>query len=56
MYFFRVLDLTSEAFIEALRRFFVRRDKSQTKFSDNDKNFVGAIFELKKLYKLVTIS
>lgn len=47
-------DLTSEALIAALKRFFSRRGKSATLFSDNATNMVGAKSELKKLSKLVT--
>lgn len=43
-----VSDLTSEALIAALRRFFARRGKVFSIFSDNGTNFVGAYSELKK--------
>ncbi|GBO36029.1 hypothetical protein AVEN_120788-1 [Araneus ventricosus] len=49
-----VSDLTSDAFIACLKRFFSRRGKSSKIFSDNAKNFVGASTELKKLYKMVS--
>lgn len=49
-----VTDLTSDAFIACLKRFFSRRGKSSKIFSDNAKNFVGASVELKKLQKLVS--
>jgi hypothetical protein len=41
-----VSDLTSEAFIAALRRFIVRRGFCLTIYSDNGTNFVGANNEL----------
>ena len=44
-----VSDLTSEAFIAALRRFVSRRGKPAVILSDNGTNFVGAERELKKL-------
>ena len=49
-----VSDMTSAAFIAALKRFISRRGKCAKLFSDNAKNFVGANIELKKLHKLVT--
>ena len=47
-----VTDLTSEAFIAALRRFIARRGKCLHIFSDNAKNFVGANHELRALSDL----
>ena len=44
-----VSDLTSDAFIAALRRFIARRGKSSLIWSDNGTNFVGAHTELKQL-------
>ncbi|GBM07762.1 hypothetical protein AVEN_83652-1, partial [Araneus ventricosus] len=44
-----VSDLTSEAFIACLKRFFARRGKSSIVYSDNATNFVGAQSELKRL-------
>ena len=44
-----VSDLTSEAFLAALRRFVARRGKPSTVWSDNGTNFVGAAHELKEL-------
>ncbi|GFX28503.1 integrase catalytic domain-containing protein [Trichonephila clavipes] len=44
-----VSDLTSQAFIAALKRFMARRGKCAKLFSDNGKNFVGASNEIKKL-------
>ncbi|XP_055941843.1 uncharacterized protein LOC129971891 [Argiope bruennichi] len=49
-----VSDLTSEAFIACLKRFFSRRGKSQFIFSDNGKNFVSGNSELKRLALMVT--
>lgn len=48
-----VLDLTTEAFIACLKRFFARRGKSAYIYSDNATNFVGANAELKRLFQLV---
>lgn len=42
-----VEDLTSKAFIAALRRFMSRRGRCNTIYSDNGTNFVGAQRELK---------
>ncbi|GBN13392.1 hypothetical protein AVEN_99080-1, partial [Araneus ventricosus] len=42
-------DLSSEAFIARLKRFFARRGKSSIVYSDNATNFVGAQSELKRL-------
>lgn len=47
-----VSDLTSDAFIAALRRFIGRRGKCQNLYSDNATNFVGANRELQELRKL----
>ncbi|GFX03175.1 integrase catalytic domain-containing protein [Trichonephila clavipes] len=43
-----VSDLTSQAFIAALKMFMARRGKCAKLFSDNGKNFVGASNEIKK--------
>ena len=43
-----VSDLTSQAFISALRRFTVRCEKPSLIWSDNGTNFVGAARELKE--------
>lgn len=51
VHFELVCDLTSEAFIASLKRFFARRGHAQTLYSDNGTNFVGANNELKRLYK-----
>ena len=48
-----VSDLTSEAFIAAMRRFIGRRGKCLNIYSDNATNFVGATSELKRLRKAV---
>ncbi|XP_071580238.1 uncharacterized protein [Temnothorax nylanderi] len=49
-----VSDLTSEAFIAALRRFSSRRGKPAHIYSDNGTNFVGANRELKSLAQFLT--
>ena len=46
-----VSNLTNEAFIASLKRFFSRRGKSKSIYSDNGTNFVGASRELVELYK-----
>jgi hypothetical protein len=46
-------DLTSEAFIAALRRFIARRGFCSTIYSDNGTNFVGANNELRELRDLL---
>ncbi|XP_011706155.1 PREDICTED: uncharacterized protein LOC105461353, partial [Wasmannia auropunctata] len=48
-----VSDMTSEAFIAALRRFSARRGKPAHIYSDNGASFVGSNRELKKLGKLM---
>nr|XP_033204607.1 uncharacterized protein LOC117165281 [Bombus vancouverensis nearcticus] len=48
-----VSDLTSEAFIAALRRFIARRGFCVTIYSDNSTNFVGANNELRELRNLL---
>lgn len=48
-----ISELSSEALIACLKRFFARRGKCSTIFSDNATNFRGACNELKKLFKLV---
>ncbi|GBO31665.1 hypothetical protein AVEN_22673-1 [Araneus ventricosus] len=48
VHFELVTDLTSEAFIACLKRFFARRGKSSIVYSDNATNFVGAQSELKR--------
>ncbi|GFV65998.1 uncharacterized protein TNCV_1303891 [Trichonephila clavipes] len=48
-----VSDLTSQAFIAALKRFMARRGKCAKLFSENGKNFVGASNEIKKLLEIV---
>ncbi|KMQ86875.1 hypothetical protein RF55_14025 [Lasius niger] len=47
-----VSDMSSETFINALKRFMARRGKVSHIYSDNDTNFVGASKELQKLYNL----
>lgn len=46
-----VMDLTSESFIAALRRFCARRGKPSEIFSDNGTNFIGAESELERFLK-----
>lgn len=46
-----VSDLSSGAFIAALKRFIARRGKCRELHSDNGTNFVGANRELKRLFK-----
>ncbi|GFX34363.1 integrase catalytic domain-containing protein [Trichonephila clavipes] len=48
-----VSDLTSQAFIAALKRFMARRGKCAKQFSDIGKNFVGDSNEIKKLLEIV---
>ncbi|XP_071051336.1 uncharacterized protein [Onthophagus taurus] len=48
-----VSELTSEAFLSALRRFAARRGKPQKMYSDNGTNFVGANRELEELSKFL---
>lgn len=47
-----VSDLSTDAFLAALRRFWSRRGYCQTIWSDNGKNFVGADRKLKELRDL----
>ncbi|GFX68415.1 integrase catalytic domain-containing protein [Trichonephila clavipes] len=47
-----VSDLTTDAFLDILKRFVARRGKCATISSDNAKNFVGPNPELKKLHNL----
>ncbi|XP_058816959.1 uncharacterized protein LOC131680258 [Topomyia yanbarensis] len=46
-------DLSTAAFISAVRRFISRRGKPEHIYSDNAKNFVGAANELHRLYKML---
>ena len=48
-------DLSTEAFLGCSKRFFSRRGKSQTIYSDNATNFLGARNELKELYDSIKI-
>ncbi|XP_053597334.1 uncharacterized protein LOC128668418 [Microplitis demolitor] len=48
-----VSDLTTEAFLASLKRFFSRRGLSSDIYSDNGSNFVGASRELQELYTLI---
>lgn len=45
-----VSELSTEAFMAALRRFFARRGKSAHIYSDNGTNFVGAAKKIEKEY------
>lgn len=47
-----VADLTTEAFIAALKRFVARRGKPEVIFCDNATNFVGARRQLSELHQL----
>ncbi|XP_076392692.1 uncharacterized protein LOC105661897 [Megachile rotundata] len=49
-----VSDLTSEAFIASLKRFFARRGKSRHIYSDNATNFAGAKNELYEIQKFLS--
>ncbi|XP_043271219.1 uncharacterized protein [Venturia canescens] len=48
-----VTELTTEAFLAALRRFTARRGVCSQLFSDNATNFVGAARELKEIYEFL---
>ncbi|XP_033217077.1 uncharacterized protein LOC117172897 [Belonocnema kinseyi] len=48
-----VSDLTTEAFLGSLKRFFSSRGRASIIHSDNGKNFVGANRELKELDKFI---
>ncbi|KMQ86241.1 hypothetical protein RF55_14823 [Lasius niger] len=48
-----VSDMSSETFINALKRFMARRGKVSHIYSDNGTNFVGASKELQELYNLL---
>lgn len=48
-----VSDLTTQRFIDALKRFFSRRGFSSHIYSDNGSNFVGANNQLNELYDLL---
>lgn len=45
-----ISNLSSEAFIQSLRRFVSRRGRPSKIFSDNGSNFVGALRELKQFF------
>ncbi|XP_058827294.1 uncharacterized protein LOC131687237 [Topomyia yanbarensis] len=47
-------DLSTSAFMSALRRFVARRGRPEHLFSDNATNFIGAKNELHALYKMLT--
>jgi len=48
-----VSDLTSEAFLAALKRFMSRRGRPACIYSDNGTTFVGANKQIKEMYELV---
>lgn len=48
-----VSDLTTESFLNALKRFISRRGKCRNLYSDNGTNFVGANNELREFSKLL---
>ncbi|GFT41585.1 integrase catalytic domain-containing protein [Trichonephila clavipes] len=48
-----VSDMTTDAFLDILKRFVARHGKCATISSDNAKNFVGANRELKRLHNLL---
>ncbi|GFW93396.1 integrase catalytic domain-containing protein [Trichonephila clavipes] len=48
-----VTELTTEAMIATLKRFFSRRGKSTSICTDNATNFIGASRELQRLYNLI---
>ncbi|XP_076176659.1 uncharacterized protein LOC143151443 [Ptiloglossa arizonensis] len=48
-----VSDLTTQAFLAALRRFFSRRGRPADIYSDNATNFVGARREVKELFAFI---
>ena len=48
-----VSDLTTEAFVAALRRFIAGRGKPSLIWSDNGSNFIGANHEIKELFKFL---
>lgn len=48
-----VSDMTTDAFIASLKRFFARRGKAARIYSDNGKTFVGANEEFKRFIKTV---
>ncbi|XP_053686290.1 uncharacterized protein LOC128735831 [Sabethes cyaneus] len=47
-----VTDLSTERFLQALRRFIARRGRSTDIYSDNGTNFVGARNQIKGLFKM----
>jgi transposase InsO family protein len=51
-----VTSLTTEAFLDALRRFITRREKPKTIYSDNGTNFQGASNQLHELYNMLHCS
>ncbi|XP_076660445.1 uncharacterized protein LOC143363797 [Halictus rubicundus] len=53
-YYWIPQDLTTEAFLAALRRFFSRRGRASDIYSDNATNFVGANKEIRELYSFLS--
>ena len=49
-----VFDLTSEAFLAALKRFIARRGTCAKMFSDNGTNFVGANNDMKEMHQFLS--
>jgi len=47
-----VIDLSTKSFLNALNRFFDRRGKCTTIYSDNATNFIGANRHLKEVYQI----
>ncbi|XP_062712976.1 uncharacterized protein LOC109417462 [Aedes albopictus] len=48
-----VSDLSTERFLQALRRFFARRGRCTDVYSDNGTNFVGARNQMQELFELL---
>ena len=48
-----VSNLTTEAFLASLKKFFSRRGKSNSLMSDNAKNVLGTNRELKEMHELL---
>lgn len=46
-------DMTTDAFLASLKRFFARRGIASSMHSDNGNNFVGASREIKEFYKQI---
>ncbi|XP_076678236.1 uncharacterized protein LOC143374185 [Andrena cerasifolii] len=50
-----VSDMTSDAFLAALKRFFARRGKCTDLYSDNGTNFIGASRELQRIHNAILV-